>query len=113
MPTLDPTVVLGEGLLRLLRALGGSAGCLLVLEDLHWADADSVALVEYVAGAAVTWPVLIAASARAFPAWTRPRSARLPGTAPVVVLCRMRYRHSYTRNQRALLRWSLARSRQA
>jgi DNA-binding CsgD family transcriptional regulator len=59
--TVDPTVVLGEGLLRL---LGDTAGCLLVLEDLHWADADTLALVEYLAGAAPGWPVLIAASAR-------------------------------------------------
>jgi hypothetical protein len=29
-------VVLGEGVLRLLRALAGDRGCLLVLEDLHW-----------------------------------------------------------------------------
>ncbi len=61
--TVDPTVVLGEGLLRLLRLLD-DIGCLLVLEDLHWADADTLALVEYLAGVAAGWPVLIAASAR-------------------------------------------------
>ena len=33
----DPTVVLGEGVLRLLRSVGGS-GTVLLLEDLHWAD---------------------------------------------------------------------------
>ncbi len=60
----DPTLVLGEGLLRLLSACGGERGCLLVLEDLHWADADTVALVEYLAGAARRWPVLVAVSAR-------------------------------------------------
>lgn len=50
-------VVLGEGLLRLLVAVGGSAGCLLLLEDLHWADADTVALVGYLAGASRSnWP---------------------------------------------------------
>ena len=61
--TVDPAVVLGEGLLRLLRLLN-DIGCLLVLEDLHWADGDTLALVEYLAGAAVGWPVLIAASVR-------------------------------------------------
>ena len=40
-------VVLGEAVLRLLRVLGRSPGCLLVLEDLHWADPDTLALVEY------------------------------------------------------------------
>jgi AAA ATPase domain len=59
----DPAVVLGEGLLRLLGLLG-EVGCLLVLEDLHWADADTLALVEYLGGAAAGWPVLIAASVR-------------------------------------------------
>ncbi len=61
--TVDPAVVLGEGLLRLLRLLD-DIGCLLVLEDLHWADGDTLALVEYLAGAAAGWPVLIAASVR-------------------------------------------------
>jgi hypothetical protein len=61
--TVDPTLVLGEGLLRLLRLLD-DAGCLLVLEDVHWADADTLVLVEYLAGAAAGWPVLVAASTR-------------------------------------------------
>lgn len=47
----DQALVLGEGLLRLLLSIGGAAGCLLILEDLHWADADTLALVEYLAGA--------------------------------------------------------------
>ena len=42
-------MVLGEGLLRLLRALAGERGCLLVLEDLHWADPESLAVLEYLA----------------------------------------------------------------
>ena len=62
--TVDPVLVLGEGVLRLLRSIGGAAGCLLVLEDLHWADADTLALVEYLAGAVRDSPVLVAASAR-------------------------------------------------
>ena len=48
----DPAVVLGEGLIRLLAALAGDRTCLLVLEDLHWADADTRALLLYLAGAA-------------------------------------------------------------
>ena len=46
----DPIVVLGEGVLRLLGLLAADRGCVLLLEDLHWADADTVALVEYLAG---------------------------------------------------------------
>jgi DNA-binding CsgD family transcriptional regulator/tetratricopeptide (TPR) repeat protein len=45
----ESPVVLGEGLLRLLRALAGEHGCLLVLEDLHWADPESLAVLEYLA----------------------------------------------------------------
>jgi DNA-binding CsgD family transcriptional regulator len=64
---LDPTVVLGEGVLALLETLAnvtGSRGCLLVLEDLHWADADSLDLVRYLADAVSGTPVLLAVTAR-------------------------------------------------
>jgi len=47
--TEDSVVTRGEALLRLLRVLGQDRGCLLVLEDLHWADADTLAVVEYLA----------------------------------------------------------------
>src|SRR5690242_18922900 len=42
-------VIRGEAVLRLLRALAGSAGMLLGLEDLQWADPDTLAVVEYLA----------------------------------------------------------------
>ena len=42
-------VFLGEAVLRLLRALYPHDGSLLLLEDLHWADAETLALVEYLA----------------------------------------------------------------
>jgi hypothetical protein len=45
----ESLVVLGEGVLRLLRALAGDHGCLLVLEDLHWADPETLAVLEYLA----------------------------------------------------------------
>ena len=60
----DPLLVLGEGLLRLLVAAGRGPGCLLVLDDLHWADPDTVALVEYLAGGARSVGVLLAVAAR-------------------------------------------------
>ncbi|MFD0686192.1 ATP-binding protein [Actinomadura fibrosa] len=62
--SVDPVLVLGEGLVRLLAALNGGRGCLLVLEDLHWADADTLAVLEYLAGAVLRAPVLIAGSVR-------------------------------------------------
>lgn len=60
-PDVDQSVVLGEGLVRLLEAAGG---CVLLLEDLHWADEDTLALVEHLAVAVRTAPVLLAVSAR-------------------------------------------------
>jgi DNA-binding CsgD family transcriptional regulator len=45
----ESLVFLGEAVLRLLRALSPDAGCLLILEDLHWADRETLALLEYMA----------------------------------------------------------------
>lgn len=38
-----------EAILRLLGALGHESGLLLILDDLHWADPDSLAVLEYLA----------------------------------------------------------------
>ncbi|MEX5718928.1 ATP-binding protein [Geodermatophilus maliterrae] len=62
-PSIDPVLVLGEALVRVLEALVGGP-CLLVLEDLHWADADTLAVLEYLADRLGDRPVLVAASAR-------------------------------------------------
>jgi DNA-binding CsgD family transcriptional regulator len=45
----DSLVFLGEAVLRLLRAVSPDGGCLLVLEDLHWAGRETLALTEYLA----------------------------------------------------------------
>ena len=45
----ESLVFLGEAVLRLLRVLARDAGCVLVLEDLHWADQETLALLEYLA----------------------------------------------------------------
>lgn len=47
IPTNPP--VLGEALLRVLRWARGPDPLVMVLEDLHWADPDSLAVLEYVA----------------------------------------------------------------
>jgi len=49
IPGAESPVAVGEGLLRLLGVLGGDRGCLLVLEDLHDADPESLAVLEYLA----------------------------------------------------------------
>jgi DNA-binding CsgD family transcriptional regulator len=59
----DVSVMLGEAVLRLLRDIG-SSGCVLALEDLHWADPETLAVVEYLADNLVAEPVLLLVSAR-------------------------------------------------
>ncbi|WP_433787858.1 helix-turn-helix transcriptional regulator [Actinomycetospora sp. CA-101289] len=63
-PVADPAVVLGEGLLALLAELYPDRGVVLVLDDLHWADADTVDLLGYLAGTVAGAPLLLALSAR-------------------------------------------------
>src|SRR5690606_21926897 len=43
----DSLVVLAEAVLRLLRVVGDGRGCLLFLDDLHWADPDTLAILRY------------------------------------------------------------------
>jgi DNA-binding CsgD family transcriptional regulator len=62
----DSQAVRGEAVLRLLRRLG-SDGLVVALEDLHWADPDTVSLVEYLADNAVGQPLLFAVSLRTEP----------------------------------------------
>jgi DNA-binding CsgD family transcriptional regulator len=80
-PALDPAVVLGEGLLRVLPP----GGAVLLLDDLHWADADTVALVEYLAGAVAGRPVAVIVAARDEEPETR-ELRRLSGRRDVTVL---------------------------
>jgi DNA-binding CsgD family transcriptional regulator/tetratricopeptide (TPR) repeat protein len=60
----DPALVLGEGILRLLDGIGDDAGCVLVVEDAHWADPDSLSLLEYLGAAVRDAPTLVVVSAR-------------------------------------------------
>jgi DNA-binding CsgD family transcriptional regulator len=45
----DSVVALAEAVLRFLRAVAGRRGCLAVLEDLHWADPETLIILEYLA----------------------------------------------------------------
>ena len=83
-PAADPVLVLGEGVVRLLRVIAGDRGCLVRLEDLHWADADSMALLTYVASALGACGVAVIASARDEPA--HPAAQPLAASSDVEVL---------------------------
>jgi DNA-binding CsgD family transcriptional regulator len=63
-PVEDSLVLLSEAVLRLLRAMGSGHGCLLVLEDLHWADSESLSVLEYLTANAATEPLLVLATSR-------------------------------------------------
>ena len=63
-PSARGDAALGEAVLRLLRWLSRSAGLVIVLEDLHWADPDSLTVVEYLADNLAGQPVLCLASSR-------------------------------------------------
>ena len=64
VPGEESPVFLGEAVLRLLRALAPRAGCVLVLEDLHWADQETLALLEYLADNLAAERVLCLATLR-------------------------------------------------
>ncbi len=49
-PSREPeasSVLVSEGVVRLLRVLAGTSGALVVFEDVHWADAESLAVIDY------------------------------------------------------------------
>jgi DNA-binding CsgD family transcriptional regulator len=58
-------IVLAEAVLRLLSLIGRDRGCLLVFEDLHEADVETLAVVEYLVDNVGQQPVLLCATLRA------------------------------------------------
>ncbi|MFE7189344.1 AAA family ATPase [Kitasatospora sp. NPDC057541] len=63
----ESVVELAEALLRLLAVLGRDQGCVLLLEDLHDTDAETVAVLEYLVDNLAGLPVLLLATLRAEP----------------------------------------------
>jgi predicted ATPase len=62
----DSLVLLAEAVLRLLDAIGRrSDGCLLVLEDLHWADPETLSTLDYLAENLESEPLTVLGSLRA------------------------------------------------
>ncbi len=62
--TASSAVVLGEGILRLLELVGRGRGCLLVLEDLHGSDPETLAVVEYLLDNLADQPIALVATVR-------------------------------------------------
>lgn len=60
----ESLVAVAEGVLRFLRATAGDHGGLLVLEDLHWADPETLTIVEYLADNLAAERVLCLVSVR-------------------------------------------------
>lgn len=58
------TIVVGEAVLRLLGVAGERRGALLVLEDLHWADPETIDVVEYLTSNIRDEPLLCVATVR-------------------------------------------------
>ena len=76
----DPVVILGEAVLALVRAIAGPGAVVVALDDLHWADPDSFALLGYLAGRVTTfrccWSARRVTRRLLGKAW--PRSADIP-----------------------------------
>ncbi len=60
----ESPVLLGEAIVRLLHAHGGERGSLLLLEDVHWADPETLAVLDYLADALASEPVLCLCTSR-------------------------------------------------
>ncbi|MFI9273523.1 ATP-binding protein [Kitasatospora sp. NPDC052896] len=60
----ESVIELAEALLRLLAVLGRDTGCVLMLEDLHDADFETVAVLEYLVDNVADLPVLLLATLR-------------------------------------------------
>jgi DNA-binding CsgD family transcriptional regulator/tetratricopeptide (TPR) repeat protein len=85
----SPSLFACEGLVRVFTSLAGADGLLVVLEDLHWSDAETVAAVEYLADNLGALPVLCAVTLRdgepgpAADAFARLRDRRAIDTLPI------------------------------
>lgn len=84
----ETVVELAEALLRLLSVLGRETGCVMLLEDLHDCDTETVAVVEYVIDNLASLPVLLLGTLRPEPgtALDLVRSAEQRHTAAVLEL---------------------------
>jgi predicted ATPase len=63
-PVDDSPVLLAEAVVRLLGVLAADRPCVLVLEDLHWADPETLAVVDYLGDALRSEPALCLVTSR-------------------------------------------------
>jgi DNA-binding CsgD family transcriptional regulator/tetratricopeptide (TPR) repeat protein len=73
----ESLAVLGEAVLRLLAALAGRTGLLVVLDDLQWADAETLGVLEYVADNVAEERVVVLGTTRELPAAAHDLALRL------------------------------------
>jgi predicted ATPase len=59
-----PPVVLAEAMLRVVRWLSPGRGAVVVLEDMHWADRETLAVLEYLADHVTAFPAALVLTAR-------------------------------------------------
>jgi DNA-binding CsgD family transcriptional regulator/tetratricopeptide (TPR) repeat protein len=87
----DSLIVLGEAVLRLVTVAGRPRGCMLVLEDLQHADAETLAIVEYLTDNLTDSPVLLVATIRDEPcaALDLARSSTQRHAASIMMLNRL------------------------
>jgi len=84
-------VVLGEAVLRLMSVVGRDSGCLLVVEDLHDCDQETLAVVEFLADNLGEAPAMLLGTVRveAGTAFDLVRAVEQRGSAAVVTLGRL------------------------
>jgi DNA-binding CsgD family transcriptional regulator len=87
----ESLVVLGEAMLRLIGLAGRDRGCLLNLDDLHEADPETLAVLEYLIDNAELHPMLLLGSIRDedCPAMTLVRAASRRGSCELIELERL------------------------
>jgi DNA-binding CsgD family transcriptional regulator/tetratricopeptide (TPR) repeat protein len=78
-PAAISPVARGEAVIRLIRWLGAASGTVIALEDLHWADPDTLAVLEYLADNTGGERVLLVATSRDEPAGAAALARRLAG----------------------------------
>ena len=84
---LEPSLtVVAEAVLRLLRILGADGCAVLALEDLHWADRETLTVVEFLADNLTDSPVVLVLSVREKTATTRGLIQRLSTRGAVTPL---------------------------
>ena len=85
----DPVVLLGEAVLELLGVVATPVGAVVILDDLHWADPDTTALLGYLGGRLAAARVLLLGAARDEVGGTRVADLRGHGNARILPLPRL------------------------